>query len=178
LAIEQGGLPKEARIYNLVKAVVPTVTAVHLPPSGVCRLHCNVSIDKKVDGESKQAAFVVLGAVDMIKHVFVVDADVDVFDDRQMLWALATRVQADQDIDMIKNAKGNTLDPSQTDPIMTTKMIVDATKPVQRPFSERILVPEEAKQRVPMADYVRESDEPAPTETEIEQPSEPATVPA
>lgn len=152
----QGGLPKEARIYNLIKAVVPTVTAVHLPTSGVCRLHCNVSIDKKVDGESKQAAFVVLGAVDMIKHVFVVDADVDVFDDRQVLWAVATRVQADQAIDIIKNAKGNTLDPSQTDPIMTTKMIVDATKPVQRPFSERILVPEDAKARVPMADYVRD----------------------
>lgn len=151
----QGGLPKEARIYNRIKGIVPGVTAVHLPVSGVCRLHCNVSIDKKVDGESKQAAFIVLGEVDMIKHVFVVDADIDVFDDRQVLWAIATRVQADQDIDMIKNVKGNTLDPSQTDPIMTTKMIVDATKPIQRPFSERILVPQDAKDRVPIADYVR-----------------------
>jgi hypothetical protein len=50
---------------------------------------------------------------------------------------------------------------------MTTKMIIDATKPVQRPFSERILVPEEAKQRVPMADYVRESGTPAPAETDL-----------
>lgn len=174
----QGGLPKEARIYNLIKAVVPTVTAVHLPTSGVCRLHCNVSIDKKVDGESKQAAMVVLGAVDMIKHVFVVDADVDVFDDRQVLWAIATRVQADQAIDLIKNAKGNTLDPSQTDPIMTTKMIVDATKPVQRPFSERILVPDEAKARVPIADYVRESGEPAPAETDGGPSPEPAPATA
>lgn len=151
----QGGLPKEARIYNRIKGVVPTVTAVHLPVSGVCRLHCNVSIDKRVDGESKQAALIVLGEVDMIKHVFVVDADVDVFDDRQVLWAVATRVQADQAIDIIKNVKGNTLDPSQTDPIMTTKMIVDATKPVQRPFSERILVPPEVKQRVPLTEYLR-----------------------
>jgi UbiD family decarboxylase len=165
----QGGLPKEARIFNLIKAVVPSVTAVHLPVSGVCRLHCNVSIDKKVDGESKQAAFVVLGAVDMIKHVFVVDADVDVFDDRQVLWAVATRVQADQAIDIIKNAKGNTLDPSQTDPIMTTKMIVDATKPVQRPFSERIVVPEEAKDRVPIAEYVREAGDPAPASDALDQ---------
>jgi 2,5-furandicarboxylate decarboxylase 1 len=173
----QGGLPKEARIYNLIKAVVPSVTAVHLPTSGVCRLHCNVSIDKKVDGESKQAAFVVLGAVDMIKHVFVVDADVDVFDDRQVLWAIATRVQADQAIDMIKNVKGNTLDPSQTDPIMTTKMIVDATKPIQRPFSERILVPQEAQARVPIAEYVRESGEPAPAELDADG-SSPASVEA
>lgn len=152
----QGGLPKEARIYNRIKGVVPSVTAVHLPPSGVCRLHCNVSIDKKVDGESKQAAFIVLGEVDMIKHVFVVDEDVDVFDDRQMLWAIATRVQADSAIDMITNAKGNTLDPSQIDPIMTTKMIVDATKPVQRPFSERIKVPDEAIARVPIDRVIRE----------------------
>jgi 3-polyprenyl-4-hydroxybenzoate decarboxylase len=78
-----------------------------------------------------------------------------------MFWAMATRVQADQDVDIIKNAKGNTLDPSQTDPIMTTKMIVDATKPVQRPFSERIVVPKDAQDRVPIADYVREMARPA-----------------
>ncbi len=157
----QGGLPKEARIYNRIKGVVPSVKAVHLPTSGVCRLHCNVSIDKKVDGESKQAAFIVLGEVDMIKHVYVVDADVDPFDDEQMFWAMATRVQADQDVDIIKNAKGNTLDPSQTDAIMTTKMIVDATKPVQRPFSERIKVPDEAIERVPIDRYVREASDPS-----------------
>jgi 2,5-furandicarboxylate decarboxylase 1 len=153
----QGGLPKEARIYHRIKGVVPSVKAVHLPVSGVCRLHVNIAIDKKVDGESKQAAFIALGEVDMIKHVFVVDADVDPFDDRQVLWAIATRVQADQDVDWIKNVKGNTLDPSQTDPIMTTKMIIDATKPVQRPFADRICVPQEAIDRVPMADYVRET---------------------
>ena len=155
----QGGLPKEARIFNRIKGVVPSVKSVHLPASGVCRLHCNISIDKKVDGESKQAAFIALGEVDMIKHVFVVDADVDPFDDRQVLWAVATRVQADQDVDMIKNVKGNTLDPSQTDPIMTTKMIVDATRPIQRPFSERIQVPQEAKDRVPLAEWEKGRDE-------------------
>jgi UbiD family decarboxylase len=158
----QGGLPKEARIYNRIKGVVPSVKSVHLPLSGVCRLHINIAIDKKVDGESKQAAFIALGEVDMIKHVFVVDGDVDPFDDRQMFWAIATRVQADQDVDWIKNVKGNTLDPSQTDPIMTTKMIIDATKPVQRPFADRILVPEEAKARVPIADFVRDGGTAAP----------------
>ena len=171
----QGGLPKEARIYNRIKGVVPGVTAVHLPTSGVCRLHCNVSIDKKVDGESKQAAFIVLGEVDMIKHVFVVDADVDVFDDRQVLWAVATRVQADQAIDIIKNAKGNTLDPSQTDPIMTTKMIVDATKPVQRPFSERILVPDEAKARVPIGEYLRDAGSGKPEDASADAAPDAAT---
>ena len=97
-----------------------------------------------------------LASVQTELHTATSIADVDVFDDRQVLWAIATRVQADQAVDTIKNAKGNTLDPSQTDPIMTTKMIIDATKPVQRPFSERILVPREVQERVPIGDYVRE----------------------
>jgi 2,5-furandicarboxylate decarboxylase 1 len=153
----QGGLPKEGRIFNRIKGVVPGVKAVHLPPSGVCRFHCYISIDKRVDGESKQAALIALGEVDFIKHVFVVDGDIDPFDEQSVMWAVATRVQADQDVDIIKNVKGNTLDPSQTHDIMTTKMIVDATRPVSRPFPERILVPEDALARVPLNEYIRDA---------------------
>jgi UbiD family decarboxylase len=51
----QGGLPKEGRLFNRIKGVVPGVKAVHLPPSGVCRFHCYISIDKRVDGESKRS---------------------------------------------------------------------------------------------------------------------------
>lgn len=150
----QGGLPKEGRLFNRIRGVVPTVKGVHLPPTGVCRFHCYISIDKRVDGESKQAALIALGEVDFIKHVFVVDGDIDPFDEQQVLWAVATRVQADQDVDIIKNVKGNTLDPSQTDDIMTTKMIVDATRPVRRPFPERIRIPEEVMERVRLEDYL------------------------
>ncbi len=139
-----GSFPKEGSIFNRIKGVVPTVKAVHLPASGVGRFHCYISIDKKVDGESKQAALIALGSVDFVKHVFVVDADVDVYREEEVLWAIATRVQADQDVDIIKNVKGNALDPSQTDDIMGAKMIVDATNPVRRPVEARIQVPREA----------------------------------
>lgn len=141
-----GSFPKEGSIFNRIKGVVPTVKAVHLPTSGVGRFHCYISIDKKVDGESKQAALIALGAVDFVKHVFVVDSDVDVFREEEVLWAVATRVQADQDVDIIKNVKGATLDPSQTDDIMGAKMIIDATRPVRRPFEARIEVPREVVQ--------------------------------
>ena len=70
------------------------------------------------------------------------------------MWAVATRVQADQDVDFIKNAKGNTLDPSQTDNIMTTKMIIDASRPVQRPFAARVSVPKDAMDRVSLKEYI------------------------
>jgi len=142
-----GAFPKEGSIFNRIKGVVPTVKAVHLPSSGVGRFHCYISIDKKVDGESKQAALIALGACDFVKHVVVVDSDVDVYREEEVLWSIATRVQADEDVDIIRNVKGATLDPSQTDDIMTAKMIIDATRPVRRPFEARIDVPRDVVER-------------------------------
>ena len=155
-----GALPKEGSIYNRIKGVVPTVRGVHLPVSGVGRFSCYISIDKRVDGESKQAALIALGECDFVKHVFVVDGDIDPFNEQEVLWSVATRVQADQDVDIIRNVKGNTLDPSQTDDIMGAKMIVDATRPVQRPFPERIRVPDEAMERIRLDDYLSDPMEP------------------
>jgi 2,5-furandicarboxylate decarboxylase 1 len=143
-----GSFPKEGSLFNRIKGVVPGVRAVHLPTSGVGRFHCYISIDKRVDGESKQAALIALGECDFVKHVFVVDADIDVYREDEVLWAVATRVQADEDVDVIKNVKGNALDPSQRDDIMGAKMIVDATRPLSRPFEARIAVPEEAMRRI------------------------------
>ena len=96
-----------------------------------------------MDGETKQAALAALGGCDFVKHVVVVDADINIYNEEEVMWATATRVQADQDVDVIKNVKGNTLDPSQTDNIMTAKMIIDATKPVQRPYEARVAVPKD-----------------------------------
>ena len=143
-----GSFPKEGSIYNAIKGVVPTVKAVHLPTSAVGRFHCYISIEKRVDGESKQAALIALGACDFVKHVVVVDSDIDVYREEEVLWAIATRVQADQDVDVIKNVKGATLDPSQVDDIMGAKMIIDATRPVRRPFEARIEIPSDAMDRV------------------------------
>jgi len=149
-----GGVPKEGSLFNLIRGIVPTVTAVHFPASGCCRYNCYISVDKKVDGETKQAAMAALAGCDFVKHVVVVDADIDVHNEEQVMWAMATRVQADQDVDIIKNAKGNTLDPSQTDDIMTTKMIIDATRPVHRPYAARLSIPADVMERVDIEDFI------------------------
>jgi 2,5-furandicarboxylate decarboxylase 1 len=149
-----GGIPKEGSLFNVIRGIVPTVRAVHFAISGSCRFNCYISIDKKVDGETKQAALAALGACDFVKNVVVVDADVDVFNEREVLWAVATRVQADRDIDVIKDVKGNTLDPSQTDDIMTAKLIIDATKPARRPFPARVAVPDDALARTHLEDFI------------------------
>jgi 2,5-furandicarboxylate decarboxylase 1 len=149
-----GGIPKEGGLFNLIRGIVPTTKAVHFPISGCCRFNCYISIDKKIDGETKQAAMAALAGCDFVKLVVVVDADIDVHNEEEVMWAVATRVQADQDVDIIKNAKGNTLDPSQTDDIMTTKMIIDATRPVQRTFAARLAIPKDALERISLEDFI------------------------
>lgn len=153
-----GAIPKEGTLYNRIKGVVPTVRGLHLPDSGAGRFNCYISIDKRVNGESKQAALIALGECDFVKNVIVVDGDVDPFDEQEVMWAFATRVQADQDVDILKNVKGNTLDPSQTDDIMTSKMIIDATKPLGRSFAERVRVPDEALGRIRVEEVVAPED--------------------
>jgi 2,5-furandicarboxylate decarboxylase 1 len=149
-----GGIPKEGSLFNLICGIVPTTKAVYFPISGCCRFNCYICIDKKVDGETKQAALAALGGCDFVKHVVVVDADVNIYNEEEVMWAIATRVQADRDVDIIKNVKGNTLDPSQTDNIMTAKMIIDATRPVQRPFEARVEVPKTAMANTRLEDFI------------------------
>lgn len=142
-----GAIPKEGNLYNRIRAMVPTVKSVCLPNSGCGRFNCYISIDKKTDGESKQAALIALGEIDFIKNVVVVDEDIDPFNEEEVMWSVATRVQADEDVDILKNLKGNVLDPSLKGNILTAKMIIDATKSLERPFAERIKVPDEALER-------------------------------
>jgi len=143
-----GAVPKEGNLYNRIRAMIPTVKSVCLPISGCGRFNCYISLDKKTEGESKQAALIALGEIDFIKNVVVVDEDIDPFNEEEVMWSVATRVQADEDVDILKNLKGNVLDPSLKGNILTAKMIIDATRPVERPFAERIKVPDAALERV------------------------------
>jgi len=90
--------------------------------------HAYVALRNPAPGQARNAAAVALGDDLSLKLVVVVDDDVNVLDDRDVLWAMATRMQADSDIDVIRNAMGAILDPSNHAG-MTAKMIVDATRP-------------------------------------------------
>ena len=75
----------------------------------------------------------------------VVDDDVDVTSDFDVLWAMATRMQADADMDIMRNAMGAILDPSNRQGT-TAKLIVDATRKTT-PFPKRHTIPKQALER-------------------------------
>ena len=64
-----------------------------------------------------------------MKNVIIVDEDIDIFDDQQVEWAVATRFQADR-LMVINGAAGSSLDPSSEG--TTSKMGIDATIPLDK----------------------------------------------
>jgi UbiD family decarboxylase len=143
-------IPMEANLYRAVRAMVPSVKAVRVPGP----FTCYVSIEQRLPGQAKNAIMAVLGADLYMKRVVVVDHDVDIFDDRQVTWALATRCQPDRDISIITNARGSDLDPSTKEDGYTAKWGVDATaKPSLAAYTPRHRVPPEVWQRINLKDY-------------------------
>ena len=138
-------IPMEANLYRAVRAMIPSVKAVRVPGP----FTCYVSIEQRLPGQAKNAILAVLGADLYMKRVVVVDHDVDVFDDRQVNWALATRCQPDRDITVITHARGSDLDPSTKEDGLTAKWGVDATaKPSLAAYTPRHRVPPEVAERI------------------------------
>ena len=144
-------IPMEANLYRAVRAMIPSVRAVRVPAP----FTCYVSIEQRLVGQAKNAIMAVFGADLYMKRVVVVDHDVDVFDDRQVTWAIATRCQPDRDITVITNARGSDLDPSSREDGYTAKWGVDATaKPSLAGYTPRHRVPPEVWDRVRLEDFL------------------------
>lgn len=127
------GFEKEAKIWSAVRAVAD-VKAVRLTGGGGGWLHAIISIRKTVEGEGKNAILAAFAAHPSLKHVIVVDDDINIDDPREVEWALATRFRADEDLVIISGVRGSSLDPAAIDQSigLTTKMGIDATRPLSR----------------------------------------------
>jgi len=123
------GVPYEPLIYKAVGNVTK-VKNVMLTEGGCCYLHAIVQIEKQTEGDGKNAIMAAFAAHTSLKHVVVVDADINIFDPADVEYAIATRTKADRDVMIISNVRGSSLDPVSEDNI-TAKMGIDATKPLK-----------------------------------------------
>ena len=155
-----GALSFENRVFDSVKNLVPSVTAVYLPVSGACAFTVYVSIKKRVPGEGMSAGLAAIAANSDIKIAVVVDEDIDIYDEQQVLWAIATHFEADKGLAVIPNAMGAHLNPAAYGEIrtekgpMNTKMVIDATRPATLDFAERIRPHQETWDRIRLEDYI------------------------
>jgi UbiD family decarboxylase len=128
------GMPREPTIFAEVNRVAEC-RDVLVTPGGGSWLHAVVQIAKRGPEDGRQAVLAAFRGHGSLKHVVVVDADVDIHDPQQVEWAIATRFQADQDLITLFDQPGSSLDPSgRQQPgqkALTSKMGLDATVPWQ-----------------------------------------------
>jgi UbiD family decarboxylase len=128
------GMPKEPTIYDEVNKVVKCKNVL-VTIGGGSWLHGIVQIKKDNNDDPKKAIDLAFKGHKSMKHVLIVDEDVDIYDPNAIEWALATRFQGDKDLYIKTNEPGSSLDPSgKHEPgkkTLTTKIGIDATIPTE-----------------------------------------------
>jgi 2,5-furandicarboxylate decarboxylase 1 len=124
------GMPREPTIVTEVNKVA-RCTNVHITPGGASWLHAVVQIDKQAPDDGVRAIEAAFRGHSSLKHVVVVDGDIDIFDLNDVEWAIATRFQADRDLVVLSDQPSSSLDPSAKhvpgQKSRTAKMGLDAT---------------------------------------------------
>jgi UbiD family decarboxylase len=105
-------LRTEVMIWRALESAVREPIAVHATAASGGMFNLRVALRQRVPGEARNAIAACFGALVNVKHVFVVDPDIDIFSDEQMDWALATRFQADRDLVVMEGMRALPLDPS------------------------------------------------------------------
>ena len=148
-----GGLQLEGGAFDNIKRSVPGLSAVYAPMSGAGQFHLYLKIKKTVEGQSRTALLAALNTHLLVKHAFVFDEDVDIFDEKEVLLALATRFQGDRDLMVIKDCLGPSLDPSAE--VIGTKVGFDCTRPAPPvQFPKRLRVPQDVMDAVKLDDFI------------------------
>ena len=139
--VNMAGIPTEASILQMVEKAMPgRLLNVYAHAAGGGKYMAVLQFKKSQpsdEGRQRQAALLAFSAFSELKHVILVDDDVDPFDSNDVLWALNTRYQGDMDTIFIPGVRCHPLDPSQNtaynplirDRGISCKVIFDCTVP-------------------------------------------------
>ena len=126
------GMPREPTIFAEVNEAA-TCTGVYIAPGGCSWLHAVVQIEKRGPDDGQRAIEAAFRGHSSLKHVVIVDTDVDLYDAQDVAWAIATRFQAEDDLFIYHDQPSSSLDPSARQApgqkARTSKMGLDATIP-------------------------------------------------
>jgi UbiD family decarboxylase len=137
-----GTLRTELAAWRALETAVREPLGVYATASGTGICTLRVRMRQRVPGEARNAISALFGSLANIKHVFVVDEDVDIHSDEQMDWALATRFQADRDLVVGTGYRALPLDPSLDGRATWAKAGFDLTLPFGKKEEIRFKVPE------------------------------------
>lgn len=145
-----GQIPKEGTLFNtLRRRFGDVIHAVHLPYSGCGRLACYVSIRKDREGLAKAVALAAVQESWTFQTVIVVDDVIDVFNEEDVLWATWVYTDPSRDVDMVHN-----ISTVFTTSLGYRKVLIDATRPLDKAMPEMNRVPQDALDRINPDDYI------------------------
>ena len=123
------GMPIEAKLNGELKKAFPQTKKVSMTNGGCNWLHTVIQIKKKTQSDPKKIIKKAFSIHRSLKHVTIVDDDIDPNDPVEVEYAVATRFQANKDLIILENVRGSSLDPSSDQKeLQTAKMGIDATK--------------------------------------------------
>ena len=140
-------IPFEASVLRMLKAQFPTVTSVCVPPSGGVSFYVVIAMAPRYAGEARAAMLAIMSSNIRPKWVVVVDPDINVFDSREVEWAMSFRVDPRRDVFTVADVPAGPLDPSVDESLplnaRTSGTVgIDATRPFGAEFAQVADVPD------------------------------------
>jgi 4-hydroxy-3-polyprenylbenzoate decarboxylase len=151
------GTYRSGAVWNQLEAAgVPEVKGVWAHPAGGSRLWLTVAIKQQYAGHAKQAGLIAsqchAGAY-ANRVVIVVDDDIDPADMDQVVWAIGTRFEPREGLEILRGCWSTVLDPMAyaTDDPRNARIVIDACKP----WSRRGTFPKVARSSKELDDKIR-----------------------
>ena len=147
---------RSAMIWDeLERAGVPDVVGVWCPPEGNTRLLTAVAIRQRYPGHARQAGVIASqchAAAYLGRFTIVVDEDIDPADMKDVLWALTTRCDPAEDIEIFRRCWSGPLDPiiPKGQKGFNSRAIIDACRPYEwlKDFPPSVKVPDDLARSV------------------------------
>jgi UbiD family decarboxylase len=131
----------EVVVWRALQTAIREPLAVNATSAGAGMFNLRISMRPRVPGEARNAIAAAFGCLANVKNVFVVDDDIDIFDDQQMDWALATRFQPARDLVVQEGMRTLPLDPSLYGERVGSKAGFDLTVAADKRSSIEFTVP-------------------------------------
>ena len=154
-----GSPPIEGQLWETLKGRFPSLQNVYMPISGTGRFHAYLQFKNPGPTDAKQAIIMATTLMSgIVKHAFAFDDDVDIFDEKEVLWAIATRSQWAKDVVILPHTRGGALDPSSGLPGEDAAGGIDCTKPWGESFEEKVRVEQSILDKIDIKDYISTKD--------------------
>lgn len=144
-----------AQLVAMLQRQHPEVVRVFLPPSGCCQLYCYLALRRGCGAAAAAIGMSVLKTQEYIKYVIVVDDDIDVENEAEVLWAVATRATLSADLRLFRDPAGTQMDPTVKGAEGPERGVLDATAKDAAALANRVRIHPELMQRVRVEDYLQ-----------------------